>query len=260
MKIVRCLAEEKIFYGLLHGETVRELAGSPFDSDWNDREPVCTGREYDLSSVQLLTPCQPTKFLGVGMNYKSVAMKLRGCLPDSPVAFLKPVGAVVASGEPICLPQTDEPNFLYEGELAVVIGKTARNVSREEAKDYILGCTCSNDVTDMRFMAHPEDLRMKARDSFGPIGPVIDTQVDPDNTTVRTWLNGELRQDGHTSDQIFDAAYMIAWFSSFTTLYPGDVISMGTPAGASNIAPGDVCQVEVGGVGTLINPVILADA
>lgn len=135
-----------------------------------------------------------------------------------------------------------------------MIKKEGKRIPKEKAMDYVLGCTCSNDVTDFT-QVDRDALRFKCADTFGPIGPCIDTEVDPSNARIRSWVNGQQRQDGNTSEMIFDVHYMISFFSEFMTLYPGDVISMGTPAGAGQINPGDKITIEVEGIGVLENTV-----
>ena len=254
MKIVRFARENQAQYGILEEEVVKGLQNNPFLPGWAEHGPAFDGGVYPLSKVRLLTPCTPTKYLGVGLNFTGAAKALGRPAPTYPITFLKPTGAVIGAGEAIKLKMFEGYQYLYEGELAAVIGKEAKNVAREDATSYLLGYTCSNDVTDFtQFEKDP--LRLKCADTFGPIGPCIETEIDPGNTRIRSWVNGELRQDGNTSEMIFDVGYMVAFLSEYMTLYPGDVISMGTPAGAGPIHPGDHIRIEVDGVGVLENHV-----
>ncbi len=254
MKIVRFQANQNSKYGILQQDIVRELKQDPFSPDFVLAEAELGEKEYPLSQVQLLTPCQPSKYLGVGMNFKSVAQALGRPIPQTPVTFLKPSTAVIGPQDAILLPEQEQENYLYEGELAVVIGKKAKNVSQQQALDYVLGYTCSNDITDFT-QVDRDALRFKGADTFGVIGPCIETDLDAAHAQVKSWVNGELRQNGNTQDMIFDIPYMIAYFSSFMTLLPGDVISMGTPPGAGPIRPGDQVEILVEGIGMLANPV-----
>ncbi len=254
MKIVRYLRDGGAAYGMLADGTIYGLAVSPFDPAFDAAAPALDGTQAPLSETELLTPCVPTKYLGVGLNSTGAAKAVGRPIPTYPITFLKPTGAVIASGKPIQIPVFDNCKYLYEGELAVVIKKEGKRIPKEKAMDYVLGCTCSNDVTDFT-QVDRDALRFKCADTFGPIGPCIDTEVDPSNARIRSWVNGQQRQDGNTSEMIFDVPYMISFFSEFMTLYPGDVISMGTPAGAGQINPGDKITIEVEGIGVLENTV-----
>lgn len=254
MKIVRFFHDESVNYGVLENGVVRGLQISPFCELWDSSAPMFDGTEYRMEDVALLVPCEPTKYLGVGLNFTGAAKMLGRPAPEYPITFLKPTSAVVPSGAAIEIPVFEGYHYLYEGELAVVIGKEAKNVSREHALEYVMGYTCSNDITDFtNFEKDP--LRLKCADTFGPVGPCIETELDASNTRIRSWVNGELKQDGNTAEFIFDIPYMIEFFSNYMTLNPGDVISMGTPAGASAIRPGDRLRIEVDGIGVLENVV-----
>jgi 2-keto-4-pentenoate hydratase/2-oxohepta-3-ene-1,7-dioic acid hydratase in catechol pathway len=237
-------------YGMLDGETVREISGGLF----GERTP--TGSIYSLSQVKLLYPCQPTKILCVGLNYKS---HLSGRpQPTRPEIFYKPLSALQDPGGPIVTPR-DATDLHYEGELVAVIGKQARNVSAEEAREAIFGVTCGNDVSERNWQhGAGKDLqwwRAKGSDTFAPFGPVIAAGADYGNLQLTTRLNGEVVQQQYTSDLIFDCAAIVSWISGWVTLYPGDVIYTGTPGSTRKMSPGDVVQVELEGVGVLENPV-----
>lgn len=207
-----------------------------------------------LDEVRLLAPVTPSKVVCVGRNYREHAAELGNKMPDEPLLFLKAPSAVIASGDPIELPGASQ-QVEHEGELGVVIGKVARNVV-EDPLSYVAGFTCVNDVTardlqrkDVQFT------RAKSFDTFCPVGPWIVTDLDPANVTVITRLNGEVKQQGNTADMAFDVTFLIRYISAIMTLYPGDLIATGTPAGVSRMKHGDVVEVEVSGVGILKNQV-----
>jgi 2-keto-4-pentenoate hydratase/2-oxohepta-3-ene-1,7-dioic acid hydratase in catechol pathway len=198
----------------------------------------------------------PSKIVCVGRNYREHAAELGNKMPDEPLLFLKAPSALIKSGEAIVLPAASQ-QVEHEGELGVVIGRAARNIaSHEDPLSYVLGYTCVNDVTardlqrkDVQFT------RGKSFDTFCPVGPWIETDVDPANVIVETRLNGEVKQKGNTADMAFPVAFLIRYISEIMTLYPGDLIATGTPAGVSQIKPGDTVEVEVSGIGILQNRV-----
>ena len=206
--------------------------------------------------MKILEPIAPSKIVCVGRNYREHAAELGNKMPDEPLLFLKAPSAIIASGEEIVLPSASQ-QVEHEGELGVVIGRVARNIrSDEDPLSYVLGYTCVNDVTardlqrkDVQFT------RGKSFDTFCPVGPWIETDIDPSNVTVETRLNGEVKQKGNTADMAFPVAFLIRYISEIMTLYPGDLIATGTPAGVSRLKPGDTVEVEVAGIGTLVNRV-----
>jgi 2-keto-4-pentenoate hydratase/2-oxohepta-3-ene-1,7-dioic acid hydratase in catechol pathway len=238
-------------YGVLDGDTVREIAGGLFG---NRAE---TGIRRALGDVKLLAPCQPGKILAVGLNYKS---HLGGRpQPDRPEIFYKPVTALLDPGEPIVIPR-DATDLHYEGELVAVIGKPARNLTPEQAREAIFGVTCGNDVSERNWQHGPgKDLqwwRAKGCDTFAPLGPAIATGIDYSRLLLQTRLNGEVVQRQYTSDLIFDCPALVSWVSTWVTLLPGDVIYTGTPGSTRRMAPGDTLEVEIESIGTLRNPVV----
>jgi 2-keto-4-pentenoate hydratase/2-oxohepta-3-ene-1,7-dioic acid hydratase in catechol pathway len=206
--------------------------------------------------MKLLEPVRPSKIVCVGRNYREHAAELGNKMPDEPLLFLKAPSAIIYSGEDIVLPSASQ-QVEHEGELGVVIGRVARNLrSDEDPLSYVLGYTCVNDVTardlqrkDVQFT------RGKSFDTFCPVGPWIETDIDPGNVTVETRLNGELKQKGNTADMAFPVAFLIRYISEIMTLYPGDLIATGTPAGVSRMESGDTVEVEVSGIGKLVNRV-----
>jgi 2-keto-4-pentenoate hydratase/2-oxohepta-3-ene-1,7-dioic acid hydratase in catechol pathway len=206
--------------------------------------------------MKLLDPIRPSKIVCVGRNYREHAAELGNKMPDEPLLFLKAPSAIIYSGDEIVLPGASQ-QVEHEGELGVVIGRVARNIrSHEDPLNYVLGYTCVNDVTardlqrkDVQFT------RGKSFDTFCPVGPWIETDIDPGNVTVETRLNGELKQKGNTADMAFPVAFLIRYISEIMTLYPGDLIATGTPAGVSRMKPGDTVEIEVSGIGKLVNRV-----
>ncbi len=206
--------------------------------------------------MRLKDPFVPSKIVCVGRNYREHAAELGNKMPDEPLLFLKAPSAIIPSGEDIVLPGASQ-QVEHEGELGVVIGRIARNIpADEDPLSYVLGYTCVNDVTardlqrkDVQFT------RGKSFDTFCPVGPWIETDIDPGNVEVQTRLNGEVKQKGNTADMAFPVAFLIRYISEIMTLYPGDLIATGTPAGVSRMKPGDIVEVEVAGIGVLQNRV-----
>ena len=237
-------------YGILDGDTVHEIRGDLF----GDRTP--TGATHPVSGVKLLAPCQPGKIMAVGLNYKS---HLGGRpQPAHPELFYKPVTALQDPGEPIILPR-ESTDVQYEGEIVVVIGKRARDLSPEEARDAIFGVTCGNDVSERNWQhGAGKDLqwwRAKGCDTFAPLGPAIVTGIDYSNLQLQTRLNGQVVQSQTTADLIFDCPAIVTRISGWVTLLPGDIIYTGTPGSTRKLSPGDVVEVEIEGIGVLRNPV-----
>ncbi len=234
-------------YGVVDEGTVYETAG-PFSEDH-------TGASFALTKVRLLPPCWPTKIVCVGRNYAAHARELGNEPPSEPIIFLKPHSSLLAHKDTILYPPITR-HVSYEGELGVVIGKRARQVKAAEAEDYVFGYTCVNDVTARDLQKNdPMWTRAKGFDTFCPVGPwiVAKEDVEFDRIRVRTYVNGELKQDAPVSDMIFGVGRIIEFVSEFMTLEPGDVIATGTPPGVGPMEPGSEVQVLVEGVGTLEN-------
>src|ERR1051325_2091657 len=239
-------------YALVEESIVRLL-----DESKLFEEVIASGDSLTLEQVELLAPVTPSKVVCVGRNYREHAAELGNKMPDEPLLFLKAPSAVISSGADIVLPGASQ-QVEHEGELCVVIGRIARNIAGDEDPlSYVLGYTCVNDVTardlqrkDVQFT------RGKSFDTFCPVGPWIETDVDPGNATVETRLNGEVKQKGNTADMAFPVAFLIRYISEIMTLYPGDLIATGTPAGVSRMKPGDIVEVEVSGIGVLRNQVV----
>jgi 2-keto-4-pentenoate hydratase/2-oxohepta-3-ene-1,7-dioic acid hydratase in catechol pathway len=251
MRLVRFRFGDRIATGASEfgSDTIRVLKGTFFE------DPLPTGEEVPLDDVRLLAPVLPSKLVCVGKNYAAHAAEFGMEVPEEPLLFLKPSTAVIGPHDPIrLLPISRRVD--YEGELAVVIGRIARGVKTEDAAKYILGYTCANDVT-LRDLQETDDqwARAKGFDGSCPLGPWIETDLDPTDVRVETRLNGEIRQAAQTSDMVFGVATLVEFITSFMTLLPGDVILTGTPEGVGKLAQGDVVEIEVDGVGTLSNPV-----
>ncbi|MBU3967127.1 MAG: fumarylacetoacetate hydrolase family protein [Euryarchaeota archaeon] len=213
-----------------------------------------------LTDLQILTPVQPSKIICVGLNYKDHARELGMEIPDEPVFFLKPASSVIGHLGNIIYPGMSK-HIDYEGELAVIIGKRCKNISRKDANSVIMGYTCFNDVTARDLQKKDVQwTRSKSFDTFAPFGPYIaDPMLDVSKLAIKTHVNGELRQDSSTSNLIFDVPYLIEFISSIMTLERGDIISTGTPAGVGELSIGDEVEVEIENVGLLKNTVISKD-
>ena len=251
MKIVRMKAGDDIAYGVADSEGVLVYEGSPFVA-WEPTESV-----VPWSRVTLLAPVLPTKVMCIGKNYQDHAEEMGGDLPDEPLVFMKPATSVVGPNANVVHPRISG-EVHHEAELAVVISRPARHIKAEDASLYIFGYTAANDVTARDLQARDGQwTRAKGFDTFCPLGPAIETELDPlERLAVICRVNGEVRQAGFTSDMVFGVAEIIAFISAFTTLLPGDVILTGTPSGVGKVEPGDLMEVEIDGIGNLTNRVV----
>lgn len=266
MRIARFTTGEDPRFGIVTGDVddygipdeeslVTALAGDPL---YVGLQP--TDEQLRLSDVRLLSPVLPrSKVVGIGRNYAAHAAEMGSELPDEPLMFLKPNTSVVGPGDPVFYPrQTEELH--YEGELAVVIGRICRDVPREKYADVVHGYTVGNDVTARDLQRKDGQFtRAKGFDSFCPLGPWVETDLDVSDLRVQTYLNGEVKQDGRTSDLIFDVPTLIAHVTSVMTLLPGDVILTGTPEGVGPMNAGDEVEVSIQGIGNLTNKVVKRD-
>jgi 2-keto-4-pentenoate hydratase/2-oxohepta-3-ene-1,7-dioic acid hydratase in catechol pathway len=250
MKIVRFAIDNKVKYGVLSGEAIQAIEDKPY------RHLKLSDCYYMLSEVKLLCPCTPSKIVALGLNYHSHAEEVKMSLPDAPLIFLKPSTSVIGTEDNIVYPASSA-RVDYEGELAVVIKKPVWRVSIEDALDYVLGYTCFNDVT-ARDLQHQNKqwTRAKSFDTFAAVGPWIETELDPGDVILETYLNGELKQRANTSDLIFTVPELINFISNVMTLLPGDIIATGTPSGIGPMYPGDTVEVKIEPIGTLRNYVV----
>jgi len=250
MKIVRFKVDSSVRYGILDGDGVQAIEGKPF------RSIKPAGRYHKLGEVKLLAPCTPSKIVALGLNYRSHAEEVKADLPGAPLIFLKPSTAVIGPEYSILYPSSSK-RVDYEGELGVVIKKPAWRVSREDALEYVLGYTCFNDVTARDLQSQDGQwTRAKGFDTFAAIGPCIETELNPENVSLETHLNGELKQQGNTSDLIYSITELVNYISGIMTLLPGDVIATGTPDGIGPMLPGDTVEVKIESIGTLRNYVV----
>lgn len=249
MRIVRYMKDSGICYGIVKGAIIYELEGDVFF------QYQLTGREFPLEELKIFAPCQPTKIVALGLNYRSHAEELKMKLPEDPLLFLKPSTSVIGPDENIVYPVMSR-RVDYEAEMGVVIGKEAKGVSEDKAEEYILGYTCFNDVTARDLQAKDKQFtRSKGFDTFAPMGPWIETELDPSNLKVESYLNGELKQSGTTADLMFPTFQLVSFISKVMTLLPGDVIATGTPAGIGPMQVGDTIEIVIEGIGALRNRV-----
>jgi len=244
-------------YGLVEGERVSEVEGSPFDGY------SATGRTHALSAVKLLVPVVPSTFYCAGINYRDHVIRMAALSGREPVfptqadIGYRANNALIAHGEPIVIPRDASEEVQYEGELVAVFGKKARNVSKEEALDYVLGWTIGNDVSERVWQRNDRTFwRSKNTDTFKPMGPWIVTDVDFESMRTRVRIDGRQVEDFKTNDMIFSAATFIHEVTKYNTIYPGDVMWLGTDGVPENIKHGDTVHIEITGIGTLSNPVV----
>jgi 2-keto-4-pentenoate hydratase/2-oxohepta-3-ene-1,7-dioic acid hydratase in catechol pathway len=250
MRLVRFRLGELLATGAVDGDAVQVLRGTFFD------DPLPTGQQVPLDDVRLLAPVLPSKVVAVGRNYPEHAAEVGGEVPEEPLIFLKPSTSVIGPGDPIPYPPISR-RVDYEGELAVVVGRLARRLLAEDAERAILGYTCGNDVTLRDLQATDGQwARAKGFDGSCPLGPWIETELDPADLSIRTRVNDEVRQDARTSQMHFSPAALVSFVSGFMTLLPGDVLLTGTPAGIGPLSVGDRVSVDIEGIGTLTNTVV----
>lgn len=247
MKLIRFLYNRKECWGVLDGGFIRALKEEPFKSI------KVLSKKIPLGSVKLLPPAKATKIILVGLNYKDHAHELNMKIPDEPLIFLKPTTALIGHKDAIIYPP-GVTQLDYEGELAIVIKKQCKNIKPKDFSKYVLGYTCLNDVTARDLQRKDiQWTRAKSFDTFCPVGPCLETELSPQDLNIRSYLNGQLRQNSQTSQFIFNPGYLVSFISKIMTIYPGDVISTGTPFGVGSMKKGDKVEIEIEGVGRLIN-------
>jgi 2-keto-4-pentenoate hydratase/2-oxohepta-3-ene-1,7-dioic acid hydratase in catechol pathway len=243
-------AAASMHFGLIEGENVIEISGVPW-GQWSRSR-----NHSPLVDVRLLAPVEPTKIVCIGRNYAAHAAELGNEVPKEPLIFLKPPSSLIGPEEPIILTKLSN-RVEHEGELALVIGRRCAHLREsDDALSFVLGYTCLNDVTarDLQ-IGDVQFTRGKGFDTFCPVGPHIESELDPSNVLVETHVNGMRRQSGSTTLMVYPPAFLVRWVSRMMTLMPGDVIATGTPAGVGPLVAGDTVEVSVAGVGVLRNPV-----
>jgi len=247
MRIARFLHNNCSGWGVIEKDEIAVLEASPFKKISFSKERL------PLKEVPLLPPVQPGKIVLAGLNYKDHAEELKMPIPKNPVIFLKPSTSIIGPNQAILYPQQVE-RLDYEAELAVIIKNEAKNIEEESALDYVLGFTCLNDVTARDIQKKEiQWTRAKSFDTFCPIGPWVETKLNPDSTSVNCYLNGKLKQNSSTKGFIFSVKQLLSFISKTMTLLPGDIVSTGTPKGIGPMLPGDTVRVEVEGIGSLEN-------
>jgi len=254
MKICRFIGADSsaLRFGILEDDSIAEITGAPWGADgWKK-----SGRLFSAGSVRFVAPVAPSKIVCVGRNYAAHAAELGNDVPKEPLIFLKPPSSIVGPGEPIVLTRYSS-KVEHEGELGLVVGRRAAHLSdSDDALSYLCGYTCVNDVTARDLQkSDVQFTRAKGFDTFCPVGPHIETDLNPADVLVECRVNGAVRQSARTSLMIFSAAFVVRWISRMMTLEPGDLIATGTPAGVGPLTAGDRAEVSVEGIGVLSNPV-----
>ena len=278
MKIARIEVAGRITHALVEETTYRVIEGDLFDANGSDANGSdangsgangtgsidATGPVVSFEEGRLLAPVVPPQIIAIGLNFRKHAVESGMAIPEAPLVFVKTCNTVTGPGEPILLPAMAPEEVDYEAELVIVIGKKAKNVSREDVADTILGYTCGNDVSarDCQLKLDKQWARGKCFDTFAPIGPWIATGLDGDNLDIRLTVNDKVMQDSNTSDLIFSCTELVSYLSRCMTLYPGSIIMTGTPSGVgmgrdphTYLKEGDTVTVEIEGIGSLTNRV-----
>ena len=257
MRWARYQTDAGVSFGIVSGDQIEEVDGSPFG------DYAKTGKRHSLADVRLLIPFEPKTFYAAGVNYEEHVREAAALLgrepdiPQKPDIGYRANNALIAHNEPVIKPADSTDRLQYEGELVVVIGKRAKNLSERDALSCVLGYTIGNDVSERTWQASDRTLwRAKNADTFKPMGPWIETDVDLDALRTVVRLNGEIVSDFPTNNMVFGVATYIAAMTRYLTLHPGDMIWMGTDGATQNMKPGDTCEVEITGIGALSNPII----
>lgn len=249
MKFARFSRNGQTSFGVVQDGRVKALRSGLFE------QPDYSGEEYALDDLQLLAPVQPGKLVCVGLNYRLHAKESGLPVPDEPMLFMCSPDAIIATGDTIVL-DSDTDRIDFEAEIAIVVSKTCKNVPSEQAANFIFGYTCANDVSNRDLQRKDGQFtRAKSFDTYKPMGPWIETELDPDNVAIELRQNGETRQSSNTSDMIFSIGKIFEFVSSIMTLNAGDVIITGTPSGVGPMKGGDVIEISIEGIGSLSNKV-----
>lgn len=262
MKLARIKTDGKTAYAVVEGNGFRLIEGDVFGK-WKT-----TDRVVPAAKAQLLAPVDPPQIVAIGLNYRKHAAESGLQPPDHPLIFIKTCNTIVGPGAPIVLPKMAPGEVDYEAELVLVVGKTTKNISEKDALSCLLGYTCGNDVSarDCQLKQDKQWARGKCFDTFAPIGPWIETQMDGDNAAISLTINGQTMQKSNTSDMVFSCRQLISFISQCMTLLPGSIIMTGTPEGVGFsrkppvwLKAGDKVSVEIAGIGTLTNPVVMEE-
>jgi len=255
MRLARFSAGGTVHFAVMENDVVSVISVEDFFSGGlgeTDRIEF-----FKVEDISILAPVLPSKIVAIGLNYRAHAAEFNQEIPEEPLFFMKPSTAVIGPGENIVYPKHMSHRVDYEGELALVIGAEAKDISISEAPSYILGYTAFNDVTARDLQGRDGQwTRAKSFDTFAPLGPWIETELDPCSVTIESSLNGEVRQNSNTSDMIFNVFELVSFVSKVMTLLPGDVIATGTPPGVGKMKPGDIVEVRISGIGALTNTVV----
>ena len=253
MKFVRFQNRNKVAYGYLENDKVVELESNFLTDDSLTK----TGKEFNIEEVDLISPVEPNQLIAIGLNYVKHAEESGKPVPKEPMLFLVSPTAVIGDGEDIVLTNAED-RIDYEAELAIVIGKDAYQLKEEEALDYVFGYTINNDVSNRNLQKRDGQFtRAKSYSTYKPLGPVIETDIDPNNVDIKLRVNGEVRQDSNTNDLVHSVEKVLVHVSEVFPLCPGDVIITGTPSGVGPLKDGDTVEVEIEGIGTLRNRVVI---
>ena len=251
---VRFIHENNCHFGNQNGDVIELYTGDMFSN------PLKTSTTINVSEVEFLNPCVPSKMIALWNNYKTLAEEKGLSKPNNPLYLNKAVSAIIEPGQNIERPKFYDEAIFYEGELGIVIGSECKNIERDSSKDYILGYTCINDVTAMDLVKKDPTFdqwtRSKSFDTFGIFGPTIVTDIDPMNLRITSKLNGEVVQDYNTSDMFFNVFEIVSFLSKDMTLFPGDIIACGTNSGLGPMDEGNTIQVSVEGIGVLTNKLV----
>lgn len=257
MRWARYQTDAGVSFGIVSGDQIEEVDGSPF-GDYSK-----TGNRHPLADARLLIPFEPKTFYAAGVNYEDHVREAAALLgrepdiPQKPDIGYRANNALIAHNQPIVKPADSTDRLQYEGELVAVIGKRAKNLSEADALSCVLGYTIGNDVSERTWQASDRTLwRAKNSDTFKPMGPWIETDVDLNALRTRVRLNGEVVSNFPTNNMVFGVATYISAMTRYLTLHPGDMIWMGTDGATQNMKPGDICEVEITGIGTLSNPIV----
>ena len=256
MRLGRIASPDGVAFVVIEGDSTNTAVCREIAEQYLSRHPTFTGRSWPLADVRLLAPILASKVVCMGKNYAAHAREMGGEAPEDPVIFLKPNTAIIGPNVAIQLPADAHPVH-HEGELVIVIERPCKDVPAAKAADYILGYTIANDVSARdQQQKDGQWMRAKGHDTFCPVGPWIETEVDPSGLDIRTEVNGTVRQDSNTALLLHDVGAIVEWVSAVMTLLPGDLILTGTPEGVGPIEDGDSVSITVEGIGTLTNPVV----